>query len=132
MADTQINDERARAFADALKTFEQEKDVSVLTRLFADDATTLRLDGRGERKGEVAEFWQEYRGQFDDLQTTFYNVVEGSDQFALEWTSTGTLTDGRSIEYRGVTVIDLNGDTISKLRTYYDSAQFAAVPAETA
>lgn len=132
MADTQINDERARAFADALKTYEQDKDVSVLTRLFADGATTLRFDARGERKGEVAEFWQEYRAQFDDLQTTFYNVVEGSDQFALEWTSTGSLADGRPIEYRGVTVIDLDGDKISKLRTYYDSAQFAAVPADTA
>jgi ketosteroid isomerase-like protein len=131
MADTQMNDERARAFADALKTYEREKDVSVLTRLFAEDATTLRLDGRGERTGEVAQFWQEYRAQFDDIATTFYNVVEGGDKFALEWTSKATLASGRPIEYRGVTVIDLDGDRIVKLRTYYDSARFAAVTAET-
>jgi hypothetical protein len=36
------------------------------------------------------------------------------------------------LQYRGVTVIVLDGDKITKLRTYYDSAQFAAVPAETA
>ena len=54
------------------------------------------------------------------------------DEFTLEWTSDATLTDGRPLQYRGVTVIVLDGDKITKLRTYYDSAQFAAMPAETA
>ncbi len=58
--------------------------------------------------------------------------MEGGDRFALEWTSDATLSDGRPIQYRGVTVIDLDGDTITKLSTYYDSAQFAAIPANTA
>jgi ketosteroid isomerase-like protein len=77
-------------------------------------------------------FWQEYRNQFESISTTFYNVVEGADEFALEWTSDAQLNDGRPLTYRGVTVIVLDGDKITKLRTYYDSAQFAAIPAETA
>ena len=48
------------------------------------------------------------------------------------WTSDATLTDGRPLQYRGVTVIDLDGDKVSKLRTYYDSAQFAATTVTTA
>ena len=57
-------------------------------------------------------------------------MVEGGDRFALEWTSEATLADGRPLQYRGVTVIDLDGEKITKLSTYYDSAQFAAVPAK--
>jgi ketosteroid isomerase-like protein len=132
MADTSISDDRARTFATALQNFEKDGDAAAFAALFADDAVTQRFDARGERRGEVEQFWQEYRAQFQSISTTFYDVVEGGDRFALEWTSDATLADGRPIQYRGVTVIDLDGDTITRLRTYYDSAQFAATPANTA
>ena len=125
MADTNISDDRARTFASALQTFEKDGDAAAFAELFTDDAVTQRLDARGERRGEVEQFWQEYRAQFDSISTTFYDVVEGGDRVALEWTSDATLADGRPLQYRGVTIIDLDGDDkISKLRTYYDSAQF--------
>jgi ketosteroid isomerase-like protein len=123
MADIHISDDRARSFADALQTFEKDGDAAAFAAL---------LDARGERRGEVEQFWQEYRAQFDSISTTFYDVVEGGDRVALEWTSDATLTDGRPLQYRGVTIVDLDGDKISKLRTYYDSAQFAATTATTA
>ena len=130
MADIQISDDRARKFADALQTFEKDGDAAAFAALFADDATTERLDARGNRRGEVEQFWQEYRAQFDSISTTFYDIVEGGDRFALEWISEATLTDGRPLSYRGTTIINLDGDTITQLRTYYDSAAFTAVPAE--
>ncbi|HXV93500.1 MAG TPA: nuclear transport factor 2 family protein [Pseudonocardia sp.] len=132
MEDNHISDERARTFAGALRRFEQDSDAAAFAELFTDDAVTQRLDARGERKGEVEQFWREYRGQFHDLKTTFYNVVEGGDQFALEWTSEGTLTNDRPVRYRGVTCVGYDGDKIGWLRTYYDSAVFAAPTAETA
>ena len=131
MADIQISDDRARTFADGLQTFEKDGDVAAFAALFADDAVTQRFDARGERRGEVEQFWQEYRDQFESISTTFYAVVEGGDRFALEWTSEGKLADGRPLRYRGVTIIDLDGEKISKLETYYDSAQFAATAATT-
>ena len=131
MADIQISDDRARKFADALQTFEKDGDAAAFAALFADDATTERLDARGNRRGEVEQFWQEYRAQFDSISTTFYDIVEGGDRFALEWISEATLTDGRPLSYRGTTIINLDGDTITQLRTYYDSAQFAATAATT-
>lgn len=129
MENNHIDDGRARRFVAALRKFEQDSDPAPLVELFTDDATLLRFDARGERQG-VEAFWREYRGQFDEVRTTFYNVVEGSDQFALEWSSTATLRGGRSLEYRGVTVIDLDGERVVRLRTYYDSAAFTQVPAE--
>jgi len=131
MEDNHISDPRARAFAAALRKFEQDSDPSGLVGLFAAGATAVRLDARGERD-DIEAFWREYRGEFREVRTTFVNVVEGSDQFALEWTSEATLTNDRPISYRGVTVIDLDGDEIVRLRTYYDSAVFTAVPAGSA
>lgn len=131
MQDNEITDDRARRFAAGLRTFEQDSDVTPFAALFTDDAITERFDARGERHGEVAEFWTEYRDQFAEIETTFSDVVEGTDRFALEWTSTGTLRNDRPITYRGVTVIDLADDKIVRLRTYYDSAAFVPVPAET-
>ena len=130
MADTQINDDRYRAFADALQTFEKDGDASSFAKLFGSGATAERLDARGERS-DIEAFWQEYRDQFSSLSTSFSNAVEGSDEAVLEWTTTGSLADGRDITYRGVTVLQLDGDKVAKLRTYYDSAQFAAIPADT-
>jgi len=130
MEDNHIDDPRARAFVAELRRFEQSGDPTDLVALFTDDATALRLDARGERT-DVTAFWQEYRGQFDRLTTTFHNGVEDSGQVALEWSSEATLTDGRALSYRGVTVLDLAGEKIARLRTYYDSAAFVAVPART-
>src|SRR3954468_2702454 len=131
MADTNISDDRPRSFASGLQTFEKDGDAAAFAAQFTDDAVTQRLDARGERRGEVEQFWQEYRAQFDSISTTFYDVVEGGDRVALEWTSEATLTDGRPITYRGVTVINLDGNKVSKLRTYYDSAQFTTSSATT-
>ena len=129
MADTNISDDRARRFAAGLHDLDESGDAAAFAEQFTDDAVTQRFDARGERRGEVEQFWREYHAQFRSISTTFYDVVEGGDRFALEWTSDATLSDGRPIQYRGVTVIDLDGDKITKLSTYYDSAQFAAVPA---
>ncbi|MCY7342931.1 MAG: nuclear transport factor 2 family protein [Pseudonocardia sp.] len=131
MEDNHIADARARNFVAALRKFEQDSDAAPLVALFATDAVTERLDARGERHGEVEQFWQEYRAQFREIRTTFFNAVEGQDQVALEWRSQAILTDDRPLTYRGVTVIDLDGDAIVRLRTYYDSAAFVLVPAAT-
>jgi ketosteroid isomerase-like protein len=126
--DTDITDARARAFASALQTFERDADSVAFAELFADGATVLRFDGRGERT-DVEQFWREYRDQFTAVSTRFTGVVQGEDSSALEWTSEGELSTGRPVSYRGATVIELDGDKITGLRTYYDSAVFTAVPA---
>lgn len=126
--DNHIADPRARAFVAELRRFEQSSDPADLVALFADDATATRLDARRERP-DVTAFWREYRAQFDHLTTTFSDAVESDDQVALEWTSEATLGDGRPLTYRGVTILDLAGERIAALRTYYDSAAFVSVPA---
>jgi ketosteroid isomerase-like protein len=131
MDDSQITDTRARSFAGALQAFEADADPASLTPLFADGATVLRLDARGERT-DVEQFWREYRDQFTDISTTFTHPVQGDGACVLEWDSEARLANGRPVEYRGVTVLEFDGDAISRLRTYYDSAAFVAIPASAA
>ena len=129
MDDIAINDTRARAFAETLQTFEQDGDAAALAALFADGATVERLDARGPRT-DVEQFWREYRDQFRDVATTFTHVVDGTDACVLEWTSDAHLPDGRPVDCRGVTILELGEDKVTGLRTYYDSAVFTRLPAE--
>jgi ketosteroid isomerase-like protein len=129
MEDNHISDPRARTFVAALRRFEQDSDPAPLAGLFSDGATLTRLDARGDRSDATA-FWREYRDRFHELSTTFTNAVEGPDQVALEWTTTATLTDDHPLDYRGVTIIDLDGDDIVALRTYYDTAAFTPIRAD--
>jgi ketosteroid isomerase-like protein len=130
MGDTDIADPRARTFADALQQLDATGDPSDLVAQFADGATLERLDARGERTDAEA-FWREYRSQFDDLSTTFTHSTVGEDSASLEWVSKGTLATGRPVEYRGVTVVEYDGEKVARMRTYYDTAQFTAPPAGT-
>lgn len=47
----------------------------------------------------------------------------------MGWARTGALAGGRPVDHRGVTSIDLDGNLITGLRTYCDSAAFVLVPA---
>ena len=42
----------------------------------------------------------------------------------------GTAPDGRPVDCRGVTILELGEDKVTGLRTYYDSAVFTRLPAE--
>jgi ketosteroid isomerase-like protein len=57
--------------------------------------------------------------------------VESSDTVALEWSSAARF-HGSPADYRGVTVLALDDDKITGLRTYYDTAVFTRIPASAA
>ncbi|MHA6797072.1 nuclear transport factor 2 family protein [Pseudonocardia bannensis] len=132
--DNHIRNSTTRRFVGALRHFEQQGDIEPLVALFTEDAELFRLDGRGERRGGVREFWEEYRSVFADVRTRFLNVVEGTDpvegyeEAGLEWHSVGRLTDGRPVDYYGSTFLGLDGDLITALRSYYDTAVFLTAP----
>ena len=120
-----------RAFVDALHELERSGDTGPMASLFTDDAAVQSIDGHDERTGPegISELFTTYRKQFDQLATTFTAVTEDDGGAALEWSTDATGVDGRDISYRGVTVIDLDGDTITRFSTIYDSAALLQRPA---
>lgn len=122
--------ELTERFIDALHRLHAEADVGPMAALFADDAQLSKLGQVHEERGQdgARRFWRTYRDLFDDIEATFTHTIQDRNIAALEWTSTGTLHDGGSITYEGVSVLE-GEETITAFRTYYDSAVFAGEPA---
>ena len=69
----------------------------------------------------------EFVDQFEQIRSEFARVVDG-EVAVLEWTSTGRLRTGADISYRGVSVLDFDGDgRVTRFATYYDTTPFSAV-----
>lgn len=117
--------ELAQAFMNALKQTEKAREVAPLLELFSEDATLERLTHKTYKgKKDAKAFWQEYLEPFEEIQTEFFNVTEDGETVVLEWESSGKLTGGKAIHYRGVSSFDAVDERVKSFRTYYDSAAF--------
>lgn len=117
-----------KRFIAALQAAEKSKDAGPLAELFATDAELQSIEKREVARGTdgARQFWGEYLSAFESIRSEFGLVVEGDGGAFLEWTSTGALPTGKPVEYRGVSVLELDGDKVKKFRTYYDTTPFVA------
>lgn len=122
--------ELTEKFISALHQLHQDRDVTELASLFSTDATLAKLGDQHEASGVdgARQFWQDYRSVFDDIKATFTHTVADQGSVALEWVSDGSLASGRPFSYRGISVLEGDGEVITGFRTYYDSAAFVAEP----
>jgi ketosteroid isomerase-like protein len=120
--------DRAPAFAEALQTFEQDRDLDAFARVFAPDAELLRPEQRSGEQGEdgLRTFWQQYLDQFATIRSEFSRVAEAGPLGELEWTSKGSLGGGAEVEYEGVSLLEFGDDgRVTRFATYYDTAALA-------
>lgn len=119
-------DDLTQKFVNALGELHRGDDVEPLVALFTDDATLNKAGmphGQSGKDG-ARTFWEQYRRVFGEIDSTFHNVVTGDGIAFLEWTSTGTLSNGSAFSYDGVSVLESGGDEIEAFRTFYDTAAF--------
>jgi ketosteroid isomerase-like protein len=114
----------AERFMAALQGFEADGRVERLADLFADDAELSNLAHAERGRDGARRFWQQYRAAFGEILSAFRAVIVGEGGAALEWESDGTLSSGAPIRYRGVSLLEVDGDRVRRFRTYYDSAAF--------
>ena len=116
----------AQRFVAALEDLHRDRDVGPLVDLFSDDATLGKVGMPHQDHGKqgAQAFWQQYRDVFGSIDASFRHITDGDGVAFLEWTSSGTLSDGSDFRYDGVSVLEAQGDTISAFRTYYDTAAF--------
>lgn len=119
-----MSDSRTTTFIDALHALERSGDAEQLAALFADDAElgNVTLGKRFRGRDGAREFWNAYRASFDSIESEFSDVIASGDCAALEWRSSGSLTGGREFAYEGVSVLDWEGDRITRFAAYFDSA----------
>lgn len=109
-------------FQQALQETEKTGEPKHVASLFAEGAPLRNLGG--DHGNDATVFWQKYLEQFREIRSEFTRQTVGARSAALEWKSRGSLTDGRPVEYRGVSVIEFDNDRVTSFRTYYDSAAF--------
>ena len=117
------NNSTTQRFIDALQETERTRDPEKVSALFAPDAE-LHSYTRDQRGSNAAVFWKEYLDAFQSVQSRFTRVQDEGKAAVLEWESEGALPSGEPIRYEGVTLLEFDGDRVSRFRTYYDSAAF--------
>ncbi len=111
----------AERFVDALLKLETERDLETICALFSDDcdiANVVTVDN--DKAMGAREFWQSYRDNFGEVKSTFRNQITTDDRAALEWNTTGTSAEGHSFQYDGVSVLEIDGDKITRFRAFFD------------
>ena len=113
-------------FMAALHHLDEHADTGPMVELTAPGAVLRKLDRHQEETGPdgARVFWDDYRSVFGTISTEFTSTLDGESGSSLEWVSRSTLKDGAELTYSGVTVIDVDGDQVTGVRTYYDSAAF--------
>lgn len=111
-----------KRFIRALEALELEGDIEPIAQLHAPDADISNPLVQHQHKGVdgARDFWRTYRESFEQIKSEFHHIVAEDDVAILEWTSTGSMADGRPVAYRGVSVIEFGPDGIKTFRTYFD------------
>ena len=114
--------ERAQRFMDALGKLEERGEPEDLLALFSDDAQVSNLASPrvfSGREGARA-FWREYKTTLQQVRSTFRNVIAAGDRTALEWETQGTAHNGAAVAYEGVSILEWDGERISRFFAYFD------------
>jgi ketosteroid isomerase-like protein len=113
--------ETAKKFIDALHRLETERDLETIVGLFSDDCeinNVVTVDSN--HQNDARKFWQAYRDNFGEVESTFRNEIVTENRAALEWTTTGTSNDGNRFEYEGVSILEIEADKITRFFAYFD------------
>ncbi|MFN3429862.1 MAG: nuclear transport factor 2 family protein [Candidatus Sericytochromatia bacterium] len=115
-------------FIQALERLERERDLDPMVGLFTADARVSNLLMPDPAVGQPGArgFWAMYRDTFGAIASRFDSVVIDGDRAALEWTATGTGHRGQPIRYRGVSMLEIRGDRVSRFMAYFDPADLGA------
>lgn len=114
-------EDTAKKFVDALGKLEAERDLETICGLFSNDCDIANVVTENHDKQiDAREFWQNYRDNFGEVKSTFRNQIITGNTAALEWTTTGTSADGKSFEYDGVSILEIDGDKIKRFHAYFD------------
>ena len=114
--------ERARRFVDALTRLEETGELEPLLALFSDEAEVSNVVSHRTFHGKdgARDFWAEYKGMLRQVKSTFRNLIESGDRVALEWESSGSAHNGAAVNYEGVSIIEWEGELISRFYAYFD------------
>ena len=113
-----------KQFIEALGILESSGDTSQLENVFSENCElgNVIVPEKFHGRAGVKEFWTKYRGTFDQIRSTFRNLIVTDDRAALEWTTEGVAGEGQTIQYEGVSILEFEGGKVNRFRAYFDPA----------
>lgn len=110
-------------FIDALRALEETRELEAMVALYAEESEVGNINAPEKFTGSegAREFWTKYRETFGEVRSTFRNRIITDTRAALEWTTEGTTANGASFNYEGVSILEIEGDKITRFRAYFDS-----------
>jgi ketosteroid isomerase-like protein len=109
----------AKQFIDALHKLESDRDLETIVGLFIEDCEIGNVV-TDDKDISVKDFWTSYRESFGKVKSTFRNEIITDSVTALEWTTSGTSGEGHEFEYDGVSILETDGDKITRFHAYFD------------
>lgn len=114
-------EQTAERFIEALAKLEAERDLETIVGLFAERCEVGNVVAPEKFEGPegAREFWTKYRETFGEVRSAFRNRIIGDKTAALEWTTEGTSTGGAPVTYDGVSILEIEGERITRFRAYF-------------
>ena len=121
-----MSKEVADGFVEALRELEENRDVEALVEIHTEDCEVGNVSVPQTFRGHdgLREFWTEYRKTFGEMKSTFRNVFATEEGAALEWTTEGT-SNGDTVTYDGVSILEIEGDKVRRFMAYFDSRRLS-------
>ncbi|HEX7317248.1 MAG TPA: nuclear transport factor 2 family protein [Pyrinomonadaceae bacterium] len=119
-----MSEQVAKRFVEALGRLEAERELETIVGLFAADAEVGNVVSPEKFRGPegAREFWgAKYRDTFGEVRSTFRNVFATGERAVLEWTTEGTAKGGAIVKYDGVSILETDGERITRFRAYFDA-----------
>jgi predicted ester cyclase len=113
--------EVADGFVEALRKLEENREVEALVEIHTEDCEVGNVAVSETFRGHdgLREFWTSYRSTFGEMRSEFRNVFATEEGAALEWTTEGT-SNGDSVSYAGVSILEVEGDKVRRFMAYFD------------
>ena len=119
-----MSEQVARKFVEALGRLEAGRELDDIVAVFAPECevgNVVSPEKFGGQEG-AREFWgAKYRDTFGEVRSTFRNVFATENRAALEWTTEGTSSDGSPVKYDGVSILETDGELITRFCAYFDA-----------
>ena len=120
-------------FIEALHALERNREVEKIAALFTADAEVNNVvTVENSHDLSAKEFWQKYRDNFGEVHSEFKNRITGENTSALEWTTTGTAADGGEVDYEGVSILETDGERITRFFAYFNPGKLGRQMTEEA
>src|SRR5919112_6279497 len=119
-----MSEQTANRFIEALGRLEAERELEPIVQLFADECEVGNVVSPEKFRGRegAREFWgAKYRDTFGEVRSTFRNVFAAGGRAALEWTTEGTAQDGTPVRYEGVSILETDGERVTRFCAYFDA-----------